>query len=195
MQVEADAAYAQAVAAQELSDARPPRTVRVTAQRDGGVLGRRRARRPAATLLRDDLQPTIRRHRQSLAGLVVFDILGLGVLLLQLTPGGFPLSFDEVSPRLEAPEVYDSVWLPIVTAAAGFSLLGLFGAITLLRPALWAHCAYLVAGIGTSRARAHTRAQARPRLTALAAPVAHSVAALPDLRGELHGGHRLWRDR
>ena len=143
----ADAQYAQEVAAQEVAAQEQRHAMRVQAQRASSDSGGGQRRQRRTVLLRDDLWPVIRRHRQSLAGLIIFDLFFLAVLLLQLTPGGFPQSMDEFSPRLEARETYSDVWLAIIVSASAFPVIGLLGALILLRPALWAYCVFLLAAV------------------------------------------------
>ncbi|KAL1514850.1 hypothetical protein AB1Y20_003935 [Prymnesium parvum] len=130
-QLSEDEAYARELAAQEFADASPP-----------APPPRRRtpARASAAHC-------AAARHRLALCFLCALELLGLAVLLLQQTDGGFPRDVDELRRRLEGFASFEEPWLHVTAAAAAFPLLGLAGALALLRPVLWMYCVFLLAAI------------------------------------------------
>jgi len=98
-------------------------------------------------LLRDDLPRVIFKHRQSLALMAILDVIGLLVLLLQLTTGGFPQNVDDAGMRFDG-KLVEEVWFSVILAASFFPVAGFVGAVAKWRAALWVYALYLVSAIG-----------------------------------------------
>lgn len=142
MQIDADEAYARSIEAQQLRDA----------QAGADVRGRRReASRRRAELARSNMRRRINRLRWFSVVYNIFHVLCLAVLVLQLTKGGFPRSFDELLERVRGPSLYTQVWFLIIASATAFPLLGLIGTIIEIRSAVWTYCIFIVADIGELR--------------------------------------------
>lgn len=77
--------------------------------------------------------------------LAVFDVIGLGTLLLQLTQPGVPLDAGLVLTRLQEPTLSDEFWFPPLAAACVFPAAGgLFGIFCLHKWALWAWASFSI---------------------------------------------------
>ena len=106
-----------------------------------------RAAQAQPVLLRDDLPRVIFKHRQSLALMAILDVIGLLVLLLQLTTGGFPQNVDDAGMRFDG-KLVEEVWFSVILAASFFPVAGFVGAVAKWRAALWVYALYLVSAIG-----------------------------------------------
>mmetsp|Transcript_66472 Transcript_66472/g.110534 ORF Transcript_66472/g.110534 Transcript_66472/m.110534 type:complete len:218 (+) Transcript_66472:40-693(+) len=84
--------------------------------------------------------------RVTVAALVALDVVGVIVLLLQLTGGGFPTNIDDLKERWQ-PELLDEFWFAPLVASTAFPLLGLAGVALQWQSLLWLYCSFILCSI------------------------------------------------
>lgn len=99
----------------------------------------------------------IQKLARSLRILCALHGISLILLLLQLSPGGFPQSFDEVVWRVEDPNFYLGVWFPLFVVACFFPIIGFAGSFYIVKPAIWAYVAFNTMDIGKLAVVAESR--------------------------------------
>lgn len=134
LQEHSDELYARQLAAEEIEGAEARR---LQAQ---APPPRRHSRWRRREVTKDGLLAT----RVWMVVLIVLHVVGLAVLLLQLTPPGFPSSMEQLGERLGHSFAHSFWFVPIAAGAAVPLAAAALGAGLMLRPFLWLYCGFLL---------------------------------------------------